>query len=188
MKKISDGIQGFFQEQGEKNQLARIAQRAAQVRTMWAGCVQEYILEHTNSVYIVKSGEEGQAGKQKESQTNAQTKTLIVYVDDSICAAELNARRELIKLKLLQEFNEDIEEIKIFISRGNHKKNYPFRQEKENCYQEGLAPIPLTNKEKQQADEVASQIEDLVLRKKFLQAMTADLEWKKATKLNKKGQ
>ncbi|MCL2889071.1 MAG: DUF721 domain-containing protein, partial [Eggerthellaceae bacterium] len=105
-----------------------------------------------------------------------------------ICATELNARRELIKLKLLQDFKEDIDEIKIVISRGAYKKNYPFRSEKTPQYHDSFEPIPLTKPEAQKAKEVAAQIEDPALRKKFLEAMTADLEWKKAAQRSEKEQ
>ena len=60
----------------------RIERRAAQVRAMWADIVDEPIVRHTNAVYIKRTD----AGKE-----------LIAYVDESMYAAELNARRELIK-------------------------------------------------------------------------------------------
>jgi len=169
MRKLSENLDDLYGQIGSNSQQARIAQRAAQVRSMWAACVQDIILEHTNSVYIIRENdEEGERGAVVK-------KTLIVYVDESIFAAELNARRELIKLKLLQDFGEEIEEMKILISRGNYKRNYPFKES-------AVAPcafVPLDEAELAYVDEVASQIESTRLREKFKKAMIADLERKK---------
>jgi len=164
MRKLSDDISDLYSGLGSKSSFAKVAQRASQVREMWAACVQDVILEHTNAVYIV-NGEEG--------------KSLIVYVDDSICASELNARRELIKLKLLQDFNEDIDQMKIYISRGSYKKNHPFIAEEEKDYQDGAPLAPLDQEELQKAEDTAALIDSPVLREKFLQAMVIDLEGKK---------
>ena len=164
MKKLSDDIDALYSDLGNKNSLARIAQRAARVHEIWAGCVQGFILEHTNAVYILNE-EEG--------------KTLIVYVDDSVCASELNARRELIKLKLLQDFNEDIEQMRICISRGRYKKNHPFQTNDGQTVQDSAPAAPLNKEELQKIKETASLIEDPLLREKFLCAMVADLEGKK---------
>ena len=76
----------------------RIERRAAQVRAMWADIVDEPIVRHTNAVYIRRTD----AGKE-----------LIAYVDESMYAAELNARRELIKLQFLRRYGEEIGAFKI---------------------------------------------------------------------------
>jgi len=164
MRRLSDDISDLYSGLGGKSSLAKVAQRASRVREMWAACVQDVILEHTNAVYIV-NGEEG--------------KSLIVYVDDSICASELNARRELIKLKLLQDFNEDIGQMKIYISRGSYKKNHPFAAGEEIPYQDSAPLVPLDQAELKEAEDTAALIDSPVLREKFLQAMVADLEGKK---------
>jgi len=192
MKKVSENINEVYSQLGKDNSFAKIAHRAAQVRAMWAACVDEYILEHTNAVYIVKNTEEIKLSKEQlpgnqnentppktKEEEAGKTKTLIAYVDDSITATELNARRELIKLKLLQEHNEKIDELKIFISRGDYRKNYPFRKKEEG--ENGETPIPLTKKEKKEAENIASVIEDDKLREIALKAIIADKEWKKST-------
>ncbi|MCL1797213.1 MAG: DciA family protein [Eggerthellaceae bacterium] len=166
MKKLSKNIAEFYDEAGKKDPLAKIAQRAAHVRSMWAACVEGVVLQHTNSIYIIKEGE---------------TKQLIVYVDDSITAAELNARRELIKMKFLQKFQEDIDEFKILISRGNYKKNYPFKENKAPTTKDTARSVPLDEEEKQHVLELVSLIENPKLRKSVFEAMVADLEWKKGS-------
>ena len=191
MKKISENINEVYNQLGENNSLAKIAHRAARVRAMWAACVQEYVLAHTNAVYIVKNDsssnketyQKAKTAEPEEKNQPTPTKTLIVYVDDSITATELNARRELIKLKFLQDFNEEIEELKIFISRGDYKKNYPFKKSYDEELQNTHPTVPLTKNELKSAQEIASVIEDERLREKLLKAMVADLEWKKSETL-----
>ena len=112
MKSFSSVLQNSLRSTAASSELAAKAARANKVKQMWREAVVPVFLDHTNAVYIVREGDE---------------KTLIVYVDDSMFAAELNARRELIKLKFLQKFNEEIEEFKILISRGRYKQNYPIR-------------------------------------------------------------
>ncbi|MFQ9741302.1 MAG: DciA family protein [Slackia sp.] len=114
MKSFSSVLQNSLRSTAASSELAAKAARANKVKQMWREAVDPVFLDHTNAVYIVREGDE---------------KTLIVYVDDSMFAAELNARRELIKLKFLQKFNEEIEEFKILISRGRYNQNYPFRDQ-----------------------------------------------------------
>lgn len=94
-------------------------------------------------------------------------------------AAELNARRELIKLKFLQKFNEEIEEFKILISRGRYKQNYPFRDQGGDPFYVGPAVrVPLPEERRAELEEQCSLISDERLRKSLLKAMISDLEWK----------
>lgn len=165
MRKLSQDILKVVNEVDEENEsLAKKAYRAAQVRAMWSECVGEIFLDHTNSIYIVREEER---------------KTLIVYVDESIFAAELNAQRELIKLKFLQKFGEDIDEFKILISRGNYKKNFPFKLDQNQNLKNKTTPIPLSVNEKSRVAEITASIEDTKVRESLERAIVADLEWKK---------
>lgn len=161
MKKLSLGIKQYISLLGGDESLAKKAHRAAQVRSMWEECVEPVFLNHTNSVYIIKEKED---------------KILIVYVDESIYAAELNARRELIKLKLLQNFGEDISEFRILISRGAYKKNYPYRNNNKKIptYQ----PRKLTEEEKEIISSTSALIDDEKIKKSLEQAMINDWKWK----------
>ncbi len=151
---------------------ARINIRARQVRDRYREALEkvyreqaQLFLEHTNNVYIMmKDG----------------VRTLIVYVDESIFAAELNAQRELIKLKLLELFGEQVEQFEIHISRGNYKKNHPYIVADETETVEKLSPIPLTQDEKELVSARVSGIGNPRLRESLQRAMTADIEWKKA--------
>ncbi|MEG2006115.1 MAG: DUF721 domain-containing protein [Raoultibacter sp.] len=167
MKKIQSNLTQCLSTMKGYGDEVRYKERAAQVRAMWAKTVDEIFLEHTNAVYIIK----------KDNK-----KTLIVYVDESIFSAELNARRELIKLQFLQRFGEELDEFKIYISRGDYKKNHPFQKEEDPCYIEHARPLPLTDDEKQPFENKLNQIQDENLRSALKQAVVSDLEWKKGIK------
>ena len=93
MKKLGHDLELMIARLLGNDEQARINLRAHQVRDRYKQALETVyknqaplFLAHTNNVYILK----------KDG-----VKTLIVYVDDSIFAAELNAQRELIRLKLL---------------------------------------------------------------------------------------
>lgn len=144
------------------------AARAAAVKSMWEELMRkngdEIILDHTNAIYIIRKDDR---------------KQLIVYVDESIFSAELNARRELIKLQFLQHFNEEIDDFEIHISRGTYKKNHPFRKSDDFSYQDSAEPIPLTDEERGSVADSVSGIANPGIRASLEKAMTVDLEWKK---------
>lgn len=164
MKKLSADIFPILENAGYDVSLIKKAKRSQQVRKMWAHVVEDFFLDHTNSVYIFE--EEGM-------------KILVVYVDESIFAAELNGRRELIKLKFLQEFNEKIDEFKIHISRGSYKKNYPYKQKEIPSYEEPVKPIALSQEELVSIQQQISTIENEAIKKSLYKAMVTDLQWKK---------
>ena len=81
MKSLGEAMRTTLKNISDDSGALRKAARAAQVRDIWKHLVEPAFLEHTNSVFIL---------------TEQGVKKLVVYVDDSIFAAELNARRELI--------------------------------------------------------------------------------------------
>lgn len=171
MGKLGADIQYAIAAMGGDSDMARINLRAHQVRNRYREVIEtvyranaSLFLAHTNNVYIMD----------KEG-----ARTLIVYVDESIFAAELNAQRELIKLKLLEMFGETIEEFEIFVSRGRYKDNHPYLVENEDVVREKPTSVPLDSDEKSFVSNTVSLIEDDQLRGTIEKAMTADLEWKK---------
>ncbi|MGI6590752.1 MAG: DUF721 domain-containing protein [Eggerthellaceae bacterium] len=176
---------------------ARKAARGAQVRAMWQKLMEhnhdEFILAHTNNVYIVwATGKPAAHGKRyrddgKDADATGKGKQLIVYVDDSAVAAELNARRELIKLQFMQHFNEDLDEFKIIISRGRYKQYHPFAAETPPSYEDKAEPVPLDQHEQRLVEEQAGRIENPVLARSFARAMEKDLAWKKGLKADSRG-
>lgn len=171
MRKIGDNMEGFIASLMGDDEQARINYRAHQVRTRYRTAIEsvyrdsaELFLAHTNNVYIMKKDE---------------VPTLIVYVDESIFAAELNAQRELIKLKLLELFGEQIEQFDIHVSRGNYKNYHPYLDE--NAESEAVAvELPeLDEADRQSVEEIGETLEDKRLREAFEKAMSADLARKK---------
>lgn len=174
MRKLGNDIDAAIRAMGGDSSAARINRRAHQVRDRYRQALQSvygeaatHFLAHTNNVYIMdKDG----------------VRTLIVYVDESIYAADLNAQRELIRLKLLELCKEEVEVFEIYVSRGNYKANHPYLTDKEEESDPVAPSIPLDSNEKSFVSNTVSAIEDERLRKTFEDAMTADMEWKKGEK------
>lgn len=172
MKNVAKGIEGFIASLMGNDEQARINYRAHQVRNRYRQAIEsvyrdtaDLFLAHTNNVYIMDKDN---------------VKTLIVYVDDSIFAAELNAQRELIKLKLLELFGEQVEEFDIHVSRGNWKGHHPYVDE---YSPDGVAAVPLATLdegEMETVEEMGKKVEDDRVRAALEKAMSADLARKKA--------
>lgn len=171
MRKVGPDISSYLASLAGDDEQARINLRANQVRSRYKRAIETVyreaapqFLAHTNNVYIMNKGG---------------VRTLIVYVDDSIFAAELNAQRELIKLHLLELFGEDVEQFEIHVSRGKYKKNHPYLTDSSRHAAEKASVIPLDDAEKAFVSNAVASIEDPRLREIVRKAMTADLEWKK---------
>lgn len=153
----------------------------------------EAILRHTNAVFIFdpeqqaldpRTGRRSHGPRRglddtKDADATGTGKRLVVYVDDSIVAAELNARREMIKMQFLGHFGEEIDEFKICLSRGRYRSNHPFAEEKPASYEDHTPSAPLSAQERAQVHEQVQQVQDERLRELIEQTMVADLEWKK---------
>lgn len=168
----------------------------------------ELFLKHTNNVYIIrgdasplssantssKTGEEvekpatpspsheNDAENEDQDSKGKDRKTLIVYVDESIFSAELNAQRELIKLKFLELFGEELDDFKIYISRGVYKSHHPFENEEETPAPPKLDEGILDETEMQFVESMAKNVESPEVSKSLKKAMTADLGRKKMEK------
>lgn len=175
MRKLAADIPKALESLGRDVPNAHQKARAAQVRDMWKMAVEDIykdgaacFLDHTNAVYLMKKDD---------------IRTLIVYVDESIFAADLNAQRELFKLKFLERFKEQIEVFEIHISRGSYKNQHPYRlkDDEGGFYPEydKKPPIPLTSTELDAVRERADLVENAAVRNALFKAMVADKEWKK---------
>lgn len=162
-------------EQGDV--LASKAARANKVKQMWRAVVEiccrphaQTFLDHTNAVYIIHEHDYS---------------VLIVYVDDSIFAAEINARREMIKLKILERFGEEIRDFRILISRGEYKKKHPYLDSTEMGLSVNPPRKPLVPEQVEIIKKNASKIENGRVREKLVKAMISDLERKSDIKVQK---
>lgn len=167
MKSLSDNITDslYSVSQIDAGEIKK-AQRIAKVRNIWRDLVEDAFLEHTNAVYIFKEDERIQ---------------MHVYMDESIYAAELNNRRELIKLNCRERFGEAIDDFHIHISRGKKKMDHPFIENKKTESDKN-GPVALSSEEMERVKASCSQIDDDDLRRHFEKAMITDLEWKKGNK------
>lgn len=191
MKRLGDSVQKVIESMGGDPGEARKAARGMQVRSMWRNLMMHnhdaFILEHTNNVYIIRvDGKQHPEGKRfygdgKDASSTGHGKQLIVYVDDSVVAAELNARRELIKLQFLEHYHEDIDEFKILISRGRYKKIHPFVEDDGPSYHEGARPAPLTDDQRALIQNVVGKTDNPKVARALGRAMEKDLEWKDGT-------
>ena len=175
MRKLGTEIRYAVAELGEGSDEARLNMRIQQVRARYKAAIEAVYrstapahLAHTNKVIIMNR--DG-------------VKTLIVYVDDSLFAAELNAQRELIKLKLLELFGEDIVDFQISISKWKRDRDvHPYLSDLSQKADTKPTAIPLDDAEKSFVSDTASQISDTKVRESLKKAMTADMEWKKGKK------
>lgn len=197
MKRASAAMASAIEAMGGDPSELRKSLRASQVRHMWKDLMEsnhdEGILMHTNSVYIVRRTREDYENSQgrmshapvngmddrKDAGATGLGKQLIVYVDDSMVASELNARRELIKMQFALRYGEQLDEFKIYVSRGQYRNNYPFKEQAVLSYAENVPSVPLTPEERQSVHQRVQVIDDPLLRKHLEDTMVADLEWKK---------
>ena len=182
MKKITQELQDAIAAMGGNSVEARINMRVKEVLERYRKAIESVYpertaqlhLAHTNKVIVKDVRSVGRDGG------SIKVRTLIVYVDESLFAAELNAQRELIKLRLLELFGEDIEEFEIRISgKKEYKREHPYVDDRSGFSHSEKESIPLTPDEKLFVDRTARIIEDESVRKSLEKAMTADLEWKK---------
>ena len=174
MQKIGQNIEYYLATLTDDQDQARIRLRAHQVKERYKSVIETVyrdtaplFLAHTNNVYIMNKND---------------VKTLIVYVDESIFAAELNAQRELIKLKLLEQFNENIENFEIYISRGHYKKNHPYLIEDDVNSKRTYTPVDLDSTERTYISQTVSVLDSTEVRSSFEKAMTASLTLNKTEK------
>lgn len=171
---------------GSMADAAKIA-RAAEVRRMWSEILlssgDSYLLEHTNNVFIMR-GEEARKMRSdhddlKDAGGTGEGKQLIVYVDESIVAAELNARRELMKFLFFERYGEEIDTFKIIISHGRYKQHHPFAQPDMRPDDARVQSVALDEGELSLVEQQVARIENPRLKDALRRAMVADLEWKK---------
>lgn len=178
MKRIGREIQYAVEKMANGSESARLNLRIQQVRDRYRAAIESVYrdsaplhLAHTNNVIIT---------------TKNGVKTLIVYVDDSLFAAELNAQRELIRLKLLELFGENVEDFQIRTSeRRKYRDMHPYLAETEQQSDIVSPSVPLDAAEQSFVDDTISLVSDEKVRKALKKAMTADLQRKKGEKVEK---
>lgn len=168
MTSLSAVLSQTLRDTAQRDVLASKAARACKVQHMWQVVVDiccrphaQVFLNHTNSVYVIHEDDQ---------------KVLIVYMDDSIFAAEINARREMIKLKMLERFGEEIDDFRILISRGEYKNKHPYFYNQTDTCHTPSSRTPLSSQEIHSINERASEIGNQKVRNSLVKAMISGLE------------
>lgn len=160
LRPVSSSLSSFASSMPEEVKKRVLVQRKIEkTHAQFAELVDLFILKHTNSVYLLKS------------QAVEGAYDLVVYLDNSTCAAELNARRELLRFEYLDRFNTTIDVFEIRISRGPYRDKHPFAKSPSSDTQP--KERSLSEEETARIEEMTSAIEDPRLRASFQRAMTA---------------
>lgn len=160
LRPVSSSLSSFASSMPEEVKKRVLVQRKIEkTHAQFAKLVDPFILKHTNSVYLLKS------------QAIEGAYDLVVYLDNSTCAAELNARRELLRFEYLDRFNTTIDVFEIRISRGPYRDKHPFAERLSSDTQP--KERSLSEEETARIEEMTSAIEDPRLRDSFQRAMTA---------------
>ena len=188
---IKGDLDNFFSKIQRKNPNLMDTMRIQQA---WYKSVDESIAQHTCAVFVVP---------------NTNCSEVIIYADNAIWTAELNMRKEILRMNLnikLKEIEqnernffdenamlqvEDIEVVKklsIKTSKENYKKQ-PKEKYKENDFlntkkKERIQTIPLTEEEENNIKKQLENIDNEELKNAMFNAMRAQIELEKAKSLN----
>lgn len=175
LRPASESLNAFVSDMPEEvRRRVLVDRRIKEVHDQFRRVVDPYILEHTNSVYLMRS------------KTVEGAYDLVVYVDASICAAELNARRELIRLKYREEFDIVVDVFEIRISRGSYRDKHPFSVEEDSCEAGPACDEPLDAAEAERIDRLVDQLPEGRMRDSFERAIGAQME--RSKRKNEKNQ
>lgn len=154
----------------------------ARVKRAWNLSVDKRIAEHVTAVFVVP---------------NTAASEVIVYVDSSIWATELNMQSELLRLNLNIELNKDVDEPSNVMRKAEQVEKLTFKVSREQYaardrrlttlqlleaededYRKAQ-PVALDEEELSGLEEALSHIENDQLRDTAYAAAKANLEWQK---------
>ena len=154
----------------------------ARVKRAWNLSVDKRIAEHVTAVFVVP---------------NTAASEVIVYVDSSIWATELNMQSELLRLNLNIELNKDADEPSNVMRKAEQVEKLTFKVSKEQYVARDrrlttlqlleaededyrkAQPVALDEEELSGREEALSHIENDQLRDTAYAAAKANLEWQK---------
>lgn len=177
LRPVSHSFNAFYNNMPEEvKRRVLINRRIQRIHDQFSQVVDPFILEHTNSVYLLRHKDvlgDSQPNKDaNKEQSDTQVFDLVVYVDNSLVAAELNARRELIRLKYREQFRISIDVFEIRISRGSYKGKYPFKDQ-DVIPQTSTQGRELSEEETAHISELVEDISDKRIKESFIKAITA---------------
>lgn len=177
LRPVSHSFNAFYNNMPEEvKRRVLINRRIQRIHDQFSQVVDPFILEHTNSVYLLRHKDalgDSQANEEvSKTETDSKVFDLVVYVDNSLVAAELNARRELIRLKYREQFNISIDVFEIRISRGPYKDKYPFKNQ-DTTPQANIQVRELSDEETAHINKLVEDISDKRIKESFIKAITA---------------
>jgi len=141
--------------------------RAIQLQSAWEKIASPTALENTDNITYSNKGRKTE---------------ILIYVDSSHWAAELESQKELYRILLEKELKQKVSDIKFLVTRkAAYKKTFMKWREKTTTNRARERAVPLTKEEDRRAREMVSVVKDEKLRNSLYKAMKADLEWKKGT-------
>ena len=173
---LQDKLSAVFNELPIKGEAPLKMRRALIVQGMFRQAIEQvykesasYILSHINAVYISPNATTGE-------------KELIIYADESLIRADLDARQEFIKMALFAQ-GEEIHAARFVASRGNMKKHHPFMEIEDIEHNNPQYLVyfsqtrhPLDDSQQAAVDAATELIEDQRVAQSFSKAMRANLE------------
>lgn len=177
LRPVSYSFNAFYNNMPEEvKRRVLINRRIQRIHDQFSQVVDPFILEHTNSVYLLRHKDtlDDSQVNDESNKTESDSKVfdLVVYVDNSLVAAELNARRELIRLKYREQFKVSIDVFEIRISRGPYKDKYPFKDQ-DVIPQASTQGRELSDEETAHISELVEDISNKRIKESFIKAITA---------------
>lgn len=179
MARLGDGLQQLLKNLGQAGVQAARSQRVAEVHVRWCRAVEAVyrtsaplVLDHINAVYIMRPD---QANDPMAAHVPQGRTLLVVYSDDAMIRSDLDARQEMLKIRL-NEQGEHVEAFSIKPARFDMKARHPFRERAQLASGSATAPAaePLITHEAADRLRVQAQtVQNRRLRESILNALDA---------------
>jgi len=158
--KLNKEITGFINANSKKG-----LSQAIFLQNAWEKIAPPKTLEYTDNIAF--------SHKTKQPE-------VLVYVESSHWAAELEAQKEWYRLLLEKETGLMIPDVKFLVTKkAAYKKMFIKKDEKNTEMKTSETALPLSEEEENDLLERVAQIKNQELREKLYFAAKADLEWKK---------
>lgn len=132
---VGVGINSFLHELDESDEASKKAFRTAKVQNMFKECIRHIyqdstflILQSINAVYILNERDKGMLKKAQPGSKNI--KRLIIYTNDSLVYADLDARQEQVKLWFMNH-GEHIDKLELMSSKFQMRRRFPYKSDVE---------------------------------------------------------
>jgi hypothetical protein len=147
-----------------QNHSSKEFSRGIRLQNAWEIIATPQILTHTDNVVFAPK----------------KNSVILVYVENSHWAAELENQKELYRILLERETGWKIDEMKFLVTKKiSLKKLFTKKRDESSEKKKRKIAVSLSEKEDRYARELVSEIEDEKLKERLYKAIKADFEWKK---------